>query len=121
MALLDLIWASESKLELQQWSDLPEKESGKKNSKTFFSSVLLELVNNSLFVSPLCFLGFVERPMPLSNSNNNEEVVLVTLYSLLAKIQLSFLFFMGFFLMFFGHMRNIVKILKPVRVLSVES
>ncbi|KAF3324602.1 aminoacrylate hydrolase RutD [Carex littledalei] len=83
MALLDLIWASDSKLELQQWSDLPEKES--------------------------------ERPMPLSNRNNNEEVVLVTLYSLLAKIQLSCIFFMGFFLMFFGHMRNIVQILKPVK------
>ncbi|KAJ4820958.1 alpha/beta-Hydrolases superfamily protein [Rhynchospora pubera] len=62
-----------------------------------------------------------ERAMPLSNRNNDGAVVLVTLYSLLAKIQLSFLFFMGFFFMFFGHMRNIVKVLKPVRVLAVES
>ncbi|KAJ3671203.1 hypothetical protein LUZ60_008629 [Juncus effusus] len=89
MALIDLINASKSNVNMKEWSKLPERES--------------------------------ESPMSVSNIGDNKAVVLVTLYSLLVKIQLSFLFFMGFFLMFFGHMRNITRILKPVRVLSVES
>ena len=45
----------------------------------------------------------------------------VAVYNLLGKLQLSFLYLIGVIVMGFEHMRNIVKVMKPVRVAAIES
>ena len=45
----------------------------------------------------------------------------VAVYNLLGKLQLSFLYLIGVIVMGFEHMRNIVRVMKPVRVAAIES
>ncbi|XP_010912311.1 uncharacterized protein [Elaeis guineensis] len=93
LALIELIKASKSKLSPEDWSYVPERSSG------------------------WLVLGI---PMSLSLRNNGSNG-LVTAYNLLGKIQLSFLYFMGVFVMGFQHMRNFIRIMKPVRVAASDS
>ncbi|XP_008806319.1 putative aminoacrylate hydrolase RutD isoform X2 [Phoenix dactylifera] len=93
-ALKELIKASKSKLRPEDWSYLPEEASG------------------------WLVLGM---PMSPSVKSNEGASGLVAVYHLLGKVQLSFLYFIGVFLMGFQHMRNVLRIMKPVRVAASDS
>lgn len=57
-----------------------------------------------------------------STSNNNWAASnMLTVYNLLGKIQLSFLYFLGIFMMAYEHLRSILKIRKPVKVATSDS
>lgn len=60
--------------------------------------------------------------MPVSLSiRNNGANGLVTVYNLLGKIQLSFLYFIGAIVMGLQHMRDFLRIMNPVRVAASDS
>lgn len=92
--LIELIKASKSKLKPEDWSYSPEKTSG-------------------WTVMPM--------PMSLNIRNNGRANGLVTVYNLLGKVQLSFLYFIGVFVMGLQHMRNVLRLMKPVRVAATDS
>lgn len=54
--------------------------------------------------------------MTLSNRNNEGPNYLVSVYHLLGKLQFSFLYLVGVFVMGFEHLKNIITAVKPVRV-----
>ncbi|KAG1346429.1 putative aminoacrylate hydrolase RutD [Cocos nucifera] len=93
LALIELIKASKSKLRPKDWSYLPERAS-----------------------------GWLVLGMPISLSIRSHGANgLVTVYNLFGKIQLSFLYFIGVFVMGFQQMRNFLRIMKPVRVAVSDS
>ncbi|CAL9114585.1 unnamed protein product [Musa acuminata var. zebrina] len=94
-ALIELINASKSSVRPEEWSYLPEKQTG---------CMVMEAT-----------------PLSLSNTNNNVATSLRTFYNLLGKLQLSFLYFVGIFMMGYEHMRSIFKTMKPVRVATSNS
>ncbi|XP_073115037.1 uncharacterized protein [Elaeis guineensis] len=91
-ALKELIKASKSKLRPEDWSHLPEGAS-----------------------------GWLMLGMQMSPRSNEGASGLVTVYNLFGKVQLCFLYFIGVFLMGFQQMRNVLRIMKPVRVAASDS
>jgi hypothetical protein len=61
------------------------------------------------------------RPVSVTIRTDDGGNAAIAVYNLLAKLQLSFLYVIGVILMGFEHMRNIVKVMKPVRVAAIES
>ena len=61
------------------------------------------------------------RPVTLAIRTGEAGNAAVAAYNLLAKLQLSFLYVIGLVVMAFEHMRNIVRVTKPVRVAAIES
>ncbi|KAH7685867.1 Carboxylesterase protein [Dioscorea alata] len=88
-SLIELIKASKSKIALQDWSNVQLNRSG--------------------------WLDFV-RPFSLFKRNGDGTSYLMTAYNILAKLQLSLLYFFGVFVMGFERAKNIVITMKPVRV-----
>ncbi|THU59539.1 hypothetical protein C4D60_Mb07t03160 [Musa balbisiana] len=86
LALMELIKASKSKLEPEEWSHLAESESG-------------------------CLVLKIHPPLNRNKDGANSLIM----YKLLGKLQLSFLYFFGAFITGYEHIRNTLKI-KPVRV-----
>ncbi|XP_020576143.1 uncharacterized protein LOC110021820 [Phalaenopsis equestris] len=93
-ALMELIEATKTKILIEEWSNLPIAESVK------------------------CGWHVLRRPMIILNFiTPNRESYLQTTYNFMEKLQLSFLYVLGIFIMGFNHMRNAFSILlKPVRV-----
>ncbi|XP_002453744.2 uncharacterized protein LOC8081650 [Sorghum bicolor] len=89
MSLMEMIKASNSNTDLEEWSNLPNKSDG-----------LL------LSGSASC----------LTKRDDDRVNYLVFTYNLLGKLQLIFLFVFGVFYVILEHVRRVVKILKPVRV-----
>eukprot|EP00262_Sarcandra_glabra_P005078 TRINITY_DN1635_c0_g1_i1.p1 TRINITY_DN1635_c0_g1~~TRINITY_DN1635_c0_g1_i1.p1 ORF type:complete len:310 (-),score=46.17 TRINITY_DN1635_c0_g1_i1:201-1130(-) len=87
-ALLELIKASESKLNPQDWSNLNENRGWK-------------------------VLGM---PVSLNKRNTDGSKYLASIFDVLLKIQVIFLYFFGIFMMVFERARKIMTSLKPVRV-----
>uniref|UniRef100_A0A1D1Z0L3 Putative non-heme bromoperoxidase BpoC n=1 Tax=Anthurium amnicola TaxID=1678845 RepID=A0A1D1Z0L3_9ARAE len=87
-ALLELIKASESKLDVHSWSYLPKNE-------------------------PDWITVGMATP---SNRDEERGSCLVTTYDALSKVQLSMLYVFGLFVMAFEHVRKVLRLLKPVRV-----
>lgn len=61
------------------------------------------------------------RPVILMIRKDEAANAAVAVYNLLAKLQLSFLYVIGLIMMGFEHMRNIVRVMKPVKVAAIES
>ncbi|KAG6520256.1 hypothetical protein ZIOFF_017294 [Zingiber officinale] len=94
-ALRELITASIFKLKPEEWSCWSKGQTGDGSSPTETQS---------------------------STSNNNWMTSnVLTAYNFLGKIQLSFLYFLGVFVMAYEHMRGILKIRKPARVATSDS
>ncbi|XP_066321671.1 uncharacterized protein [Miscanthus floridulus] len=89
MSLMEMIKASKSNKDLEEWSNLPKKSDG-----------LL------LSGSASC----------LTKTDDDRVNYLVFTYNLLGKLQLIFLFIFGVFYVIVEHVRRVVRILKPVRV-----
>jgi hypothetical protein len=89
MSLMEMIKASKSNTDLEEWSNLPKKSDG-----------LL------LSGSASC----------LTKTDDDRVNYLVFTYNLLGKLQLIFLFIFGVFYVILEHVRRVVRILKPVRV-----
>jgi len=89
MSLMEMIKASKSNKDLEEWSNLPKKSDG-----------LL------LSGSASC----------LTKRDDDRVNYLVFTYNLLGKLQLIFLFIFGVFYVILEHVRRVVRILKPVRV-----
>ncbi|CAD6251108.1 unnamed protein product [Miscanthus lutarioriparius] len=89
MSLMEMIKASKSNKDLEEWSNLPKKSDG-----------LL------LSGSASC----------LTKTDDDRVNYLVFTYNLLGKLQLIFLFIFGVFYVILEHVRRVVRILKPVRV-----
>ncbi|XP_074589577.1 uncharacterized protein LOC141845418 [Curcuma longa] len=92
-ALRELIIASKCKLKPQEWSWLPERQ-------TTVSARWSILGTKS----------------STRNNGNSSASNLLTVYNFLAKIQLSFLYFLGIFMIAYEHMRSILRTMKPARV-----
>ncbi|KAJ3684704.1 hypothetical protein LUZ61_013868 [Rhynchospora tenuis] len=93
-ALKDLIEASKSKEIADDWSYMPESESG---------------------------WLILRAPMSLSKLRSDGANSLLTIYSFLGKLQLSFIYVIGVLIMGFDHIKSIFCIMKPVRVATIES
>lgn len=89
MSLMEMIKASKSNADLEEWSNLPNK-----------SDCLL------LSGSAGC----------LTKRDNDSVNYLIFTYNLLGKLQLILLFFFGVFYVILEHARRVVRILKPVKV-----
>lgn len=63
----------------------------------------------------------IGTPLTLTNKNNGVASNLLAVYNLLGKLQLSFLYCIGFFIMGYEHMRGILKTMKPVKVAASSS
>jgi hypothetical protein len=61
------------------------------------------------------------RPIAVTVRTDAGVDVTAAVYNLLGKLQLSFLYLIGMILMGFELMRNIVRVMKPVRVAAIES
>uniref|UniRef100_A0A0D9WJ93 AB hydrolase-1 domain-containing protein n=1 Tax=Leersia perrieri TaxID=77586 RepID=A0A0D9WJ93_9ORYZ len=95
-ALMELIKATKSMMKPEEWSSQPENSS-----------------ETGALISA--------RPVSVTIQTDDGGNAAVAVYNLLAKLQLSFLYVIGVILMGFEHMRNIVKVMKPVRVAAIES
>ncbi|KAL5230025.1 hypothetical protein ABZP36_028801 [Zizania latifolia] len=95
-ALMDLIKATKSTRKPEEWSSQPENAS---ETGALISS----------------------RPVTVTMQTDDGGNAAVAVYNLLAKLQLSFLYVIAVILMGFEHMRNIVRVMKPVRVAAIES
>ncbi|KAF6997174.1 hypothetical protein CFC21_013429, partial [Triticum aestivum] len=95
-ALMDLIKATKSATAPHEWSSQPENTS-----------------ETGALISA--------RPVTLAIRTGEAGNAAVAAYNLLAKLQLSFLYVIGLVVMAFEHMRNIVRVTKPVRVAAIES
>ncbi|KAG1367670.1 putative aminoacrylate hydrolase RutD [Cocos nucifera] len=93
-ALKELIKASKFKLRPEDWSCSPEGAS--------------RWLVSGMQMSP-------------SIRSNEGASGLVTVYNLFGRVKLCFLYFIGVFLMGFQQMRNILRIMKPVRVAASDS
>jgi hypothetical protein len=96
---MDLIKATKSAMKPEEWSAQPENVS-----------------ETGALISG--------RPITVTmrtDEGANATKVAVAVYTLLGKLQLSFLYLIGVIVMGFEHMRNIVKVMKPVRVAAIES
>nr|CAB3460845.1 unnamed protein product [Digitaria exilis] len=98
-ALMDLIKASKSAMKPEEWSAQPENVSE---------------------TGALISTGPITVTMRTDEGANAANAA-VAVYNLLGKLQLSFLYLIGVIVMGFEHMRNIVKVMKPVRVAAIES
>ncbi|CAL9107443.1 unnamed protein product [Musa textilis] len=94
LSLLELINASKSKLQPDEWSNMQEKQAG---------------------------WLMIAAPLALTNKNNGVASNLQAVYNLLGKLQLSFLYCIGIFIMGYEHMRSILKTTKPVKVAASSS
>lgn len=90
MSLMEMIKASKSDTDLEEWSNLTNKSDG---------GLLLS-------GSASC----------LTKRDDDRVNYLVFTYNLLGKLQLIFLFIFGMFYVILEHVRRAVRILKPVRV-----
>lgn len=63
----------------------------------------------------------IGTPLTLTNMNNGVASNLLAVYNLLGKLQLSFLYCIGMFIMGYEHMRSILKTMKPVKVAASSS
>ncbi|VAH09988.1 unnamed protein product [Triticum turgidum subsp. durum] len=95
-ALMDLIKATKYAMAPQEWSSQPENTS-----------------ETGALISA--------RPVTLTIRTGEAGNAAVAAYNLLAKLQLSFLYVIGLIVMAFEHVRNIVRVTKPVRVAAIES
>jgi hypothetical protein len=95
-ALMELIKATKSMMKPEEWSSQPENSS-----------------ETGALISA--------RPVSVTIRTDDGGNAAIAVYNLLAKLQLSFLYVIGVILMGFEHMRNIVKVMKPVRVAAIES
>ncbi|WOK91364.1 hypothetical protein Cni_G00055 [Canna indica] len=93
LALIELIKASESKLKPEEWSHIPERQSGWLVSGT---------------------------QMPLTNRDKDGANSLLILCKVLGKLQLNFLYFFGTLVMGCEHISNTLRI-KPIRVAASDS
>ncbi|KAF8692423.1 hypothetical protein HU200_039659 [Digitaria exilis] len=98
-AFMDLIKASKSAMKPEEWSAQPENVSE---------------------TGALISTGPITVTMRTDEGANAANAA-VAVYNLLGKLQLSFLYLIGVIVMGFEHMRNIVKVMKPVRVAAIES
>jgi hypothetical protein len=89
MSVMEMIKASKSNTDLEEWSNLPNKDDGLLPSG-----------------SASC----------LTKRDDDRVNYLVFTYNLLGKLQLIFLFIFGVFYVILEHVRRVVRILKPVRV-----
>ncbi|KAJ1263861.1 hypothetical protein BS78_09G219400 [Paspalum vaginatum] len=95
-ALMDLIKATKYAMKPEEWSAQPENDSE--------SGALIST-----------------RPITVTMQTDEGANAAVAVYNFLGKLQLSFLYLIGVIVMGFEHMRNIVKVMKPVRVAAIES
>ncbi|KAL6618862.1 hypothetical protein ACP70R_034001 [Stipagrostis hirtigluma subsp. patula] len=95
-ALMDLIKATKSATKPQEWSSQPE---------------------NTSETGALISTG----PVTVTIRTDEGANAAVAVYTMLGKLQLSFLYLIGVIVMGFEHIRNIVKVMKPVRVAAIES
>ncbi|XP_020676610.1 uncharacterized protein LOC110095408 isoform X2 [Dendrobium catenatum] len=92
-ALMELIKATKTKTITLEWSNLPMAESDKHGWL------------------------ILRKPIILNNINTTRESYLLTTYDILGKLQLSFLYLVGIFVMGFNYIKTSFSILlKPVRV-----
>ncbi|KAI0518911.1 hypothetical protein KFK09_006348 [Dendrobium nobile] len=92
-ALMELIKATKTKTITLEWSNLPMAESDKHGWL------------------------ILRKPIILNNINTTRESYLLTTYDILEKLQLSFLYLVGIFVMGFNYIKTSFSILlKPVRV-----
>jgi hypothetical protein len=61
------------------------------------------------------------RPITVTMQTDEGANVAIAVYNLLGKLQLSFLYLIGLIVMGFEHLRNMSRVLKPVRVAAIES
>lgn len=61
------------------------------------------------------------RPITVTVRTDAGVDATAAVYNLLGKLQLSFLYLIGVIVMGFELMRNIVRVMKPVRVAAIES
>ncbi|TVU20421.1 hypothetical protein EJB05_36629 [Eragrostis curvula] len=95
-ALMDLIKATKSGMQPEEWSSEPDNAS-----------------ETGALISA--------RPITVTMRTDEGANVAIAVYNLLGKLQLSFLYLIGLIVMGFEHMRNIVRVMKPVRVAAIES
>ncbi|AQK88109.1 uncharacterized protein LOC100382751 [Zea mays] len=95
-ALMDLIKATKSEIKPEEWSAQPENTS-----------------ETGALISA--------RPITVMVRTDAGVDATAAVYNLLGKLQLSFLYLIGMILMGFELMRNIVRVMKPVRVAAIES
>ncbi|XP_047094831.1 putative aminoacrylate hydrolase RutD isoform X1 [Lolium rigidum] len=95
-AMMDLIKATKSAMKPHEWSSQPENTS-----------------ETGALISA--------RSVTLTIRKDEAGNAAVAVYNFLAKFQLSFLYLIGLIVMGFEHMRNIVRVMKPVRVAAIES
>ncbi|GJM89616.1 hypothetical protein PR202_ga05824 [Eleusine coracana subsp. coracana] len=95
-ALMDLIKATKSNMKPEEWSSEADNAS---ETEALISA----------------------RPITVTMKTDEGANVAVAVYNLLGKLQLSFLYLIGLIVMGFEHMRNIVRVMKPVRVAAIES
>jgi hypothetical protein len=123
-ALMDLIKATKSAIKPEEWSAQPENTSGKlkKTNTSYFSwrQIVPEQISYAASSSETGALISV-RPIAVTVRTDAGVDVTAAVYNLLGKLQLSFLYLIGMIVMGFEHMRNIVRVMKPVRVAAIES
>ena len=122
-ALVDLIKATKSMMKPQEWSAQPENTSGKLNRLNVlkFTQRLCSRAHFLRWSLPETGALISARPAILTIRTDEAGNAAVAVYNLLAKLQLSFLYVIGLIVMGFERMRNIVRIMKPVRVAAIES
>jgi hypothetical protein len=119
---MDLIKATKYNMKPEEWSSEPDSTSGKR--AFHFPKFSLKLMFWSTCLtpsSPETQALISARPTTVTMQSDEGANVTVAVYNLLGKLQLSFLYLIRLIMMGFEHMRNIARVMKPVRVAAIES